>query len=90
MGVVEVAVLCYGNFAATLLASARRRPISTGSSKKNPPKFSDTCSVRADGQFIGCLGHWAERGREDSNMIEFFCTTLYTMQIKLYSDGKVI
>ena len=27
---------------------------STGSSKKNPAKFSDTCSVRADGLCIGC------------------------------------
>ena len=44
----------------------------TGSSKKNPAKFSDTGSVRADGLFIGCLGQWAERGRENSNMQEFF------------------
>ena len=35
----------------------------TGSSKKNPAKFSDTCSVRAYGLCIGCLGQWAERGR---------------------------
>ena len=48
----------------------------TGSSKKNPAKFGDSCSVRADGLCIGCLGQWAERGREDSNMQEFFCTTL--------------
>ena len=40
--------------------------------QKNLAKFSDTCSVRADGLCIGCLGHWAERGREDSNVHEFF------------------
>ena len=51
----------------------------TGSSKKNPAKFSDTCSVRADGLCIGCLGQWAERGRENSNMQEFFRTTLYSV-----------
>ena len=49
----------------------------TGSSKKNPAKFGDTCSVRADGLCIGCLGQYAERGRENSNMQEFFRTTLY-------------
>ena len=48
----------------------------TGSSKKIPAKFGDTCSVRADGLCIGCLGQWAERGREHSNMQEFFRTTL--------------
>ena len=37
----------------------------TESSKKNPAKFGDTCSVRADGLCIGCLGQWAERGREN-------------------------
>merc|ERR1712117_597546 len=45
--------------------------------KKNPAKFGDTCSVRADGLCIGCLGQWAERGRENSNMQEFFRTPLY-------------
>ena len=45
--------------------------------KKSPAKFGDTCSVRADGLCIGCLGQWAERGREYSNMQEFFRTTLY-------------
>ena len=48
----------------------------TGSSKKIPAKFGDTCSVRADGLCNGCLGQWAERGREYSNMQEFFRTTL--------------
>ena len=46
--------------------------LQTGLSKKIPAKFSDSCSVRADGLCIGCLGQWAERGREDSNMQEFF------------------
>ena len=50
--------------------------MTTGSSKKNPAKFGDTCSVRADGLCIGCLGQWAERGRGNSNMQEFFRTTL--------------
>ena len=49
----------------------------TGLSKKNPAKFGDACSVRVDGLSIGCLGQWAERGRENSNMHEFFCKTLY-------------
>ena len=49
----------------------------TGSSEKNLAKFSDTCSVWADGLCIGCLCYWAERGRENSNLNEFFCTTLY-------------
>ena len=50
---------------------------STGSSKKIPAKFSDTCSVRAAGLCIGCLHQWAERWRDNSNMQEFFRTTLY-------------
>ena len=36
----------------------------TGSRGKNPAKFSDTCSVKANGLCIGCVGQWAERGRE--------------------------
>ena len=48
----------------------------TGLSKKIPAKFGDTCSVRADGPCICCLGQWAEIGRENSNMQEYFCTTL--------------
>ena len=39
---------------------------------KNPAKFVDTCSVRADGLCIGCLGQWAEGGWENSNMQEIF------------------
>ena len=45
---------------------------STGSSKKNPAKFGDTSSVRADGQCIGCLGQLAERGRENSKHAGIF------------------
>ena len=45
--------------------------------QKNLAKFSDTCSVRAEGLCIGCIGQWAERGRENSNMQEFFRMTLY-------------
>ena len=48
----------------------------TGLSKKVPAKFSDSCSVRADGLCIGYLGQWAERGRKNSNMQEIFRTTL--------------
>ena len=47
-----------------------------GRAKKIPAKFSDTCSARADGLCIGCLGQWAERWRDNSNMQEFFRTTL--------------
>ena len=32
----------------------------TGLSKKVPAKFSDTCSVRADGLCIGCLDYGQE------------------------------
>ena len=48
----------------------------TGLSKKIPDKFGDTCSVRADWLCIGYLGQGAERGRDNSNTQEFFCTTL--------------
>ena len=47
-----------------------------GVEQKNPAKFSDTCSVRADGQCISCLGLWADRGRENWNMQDFFFMTL--------------
>ena len=56
-----------------------RRVQCTGLSKKIPAKFGDTCSVRADWLCIGCLGQWAERGRDNSNTQEFFCTTLYVL-----------
>ena len=59
-------------------ARMARISTSTGSSKKVPAKLGDTCSVRADGLCIGCLSQWAEVGRENSKMQEFFCTTLYT------------
>ena len=53
--------------------------IHTGSCEKVPAKFGVESSVKADGLCIGCLGQWAERGREDSNMQEFFRTTQYIM-----------
>ena len=65
---------------ARLFCLALPGSLTTGSSKKNPAKFSDTCSVRADGLCIDCLGQWAERVRENSNMQEFFCTTLYVLR----------
>ena len=49
-----------------------------GRAKKNPAKFGDTCSIRADELCIGCLGQWVERGRENLNMQELFGTTLYS------------
>ena len=52
---------------------------------KNPAKFSDTYSFTADGLCIGCLGQWAETGRENSNMQESFCTTLYNRMEKYWT-----
>ena len=49
----------------------------TAWSKKNQAKFSDTCSVRADGLCIGCPSLVGRRKAANSNMLEFFCTTLY-------------
>ena len=49
----------------------------TAWSKKNQAKFSDTCSVRADGLCIGCPRLVGRRKAANSNMLEFFCTTLY-------------
>ena len=49
----------------------------TGLCKKVPAKFGEESSVKADGLCIGCLSQWAEVGRENSNMQEFFCMTLY-------------
>ena len=49
----------------------------TGSCEKVPAKFGEESSVKADGLCIGCLGQWAEVRRENSNMQEFFCTSLY-------------
>ena len=48
----------------------------TGSSKKNLAKFSDTCSVRADGLCIGSPRLVGGRKAGNSNMQEFFCTKL--------------
>ena len=62
----------------------------TGWSKKVPAKFSDTCSVKADWLRIGCLGQWAERGRENANMKEFFCTTLYECRESLKGGPQVV
>ena len=77
MYLVRVGSFHYARSASVKLA-LHSRIINTGSSKKIPAKFGDTCSVRADGLCNGCLGQWAERGREYSNMQEFFSTTLYT------------
>ena len=43
----------------------------------NLAKFSDTCSVRADGLCIGSPRLVGGRKVGNSNMQEFFCTTLY-------------
>ena len=40
--------------------------------QKNPAKFVDTCSVRADRLCIGCLGQQAERGWEIQTCRNFF------------------
>ena len=40
--------------------------------KKSLAKFSDICSVRADGLCIGYLGQWTERGRQNLNVHDFF------------------
>ena len=49
---------------------------STGSSKKNPAKFSDTCSFRAHGLCNGSPKLVGSREARNSNMQDFFCTTL--------------
>ena len=49
----------------------------TGSRKKNPAKFSDTCSVRADGLCNGCPQLVGSSKAGNSNMQELFCSTLY-------------
>ena len=67
---------CGGKTAEELHVTVAIKCSNTGSSKIIPAKFSDTCSIRADGLCIGCLGQWAERGRENSNLQEIFCTTL--------------
>ena len=45
--------------------------------KKNQAKFSDTCSVRADGPCIGSPRLVGGRRAGNWNMQEFFCTMLY-------------
>ena len=47
-----------------------------GRAKKNLAKFSDTCSVRADGLCIGSPRLVGVRKAGNSNMQEFFCITL--------------
>ena len=47
--------------------------------QKNLAKFSDTCSVRADGLCIGSPRLVGGRKAGNSNMQEFFCTTLYKL-----------
>ena len=55
----------------------------TGLSKKVPAKFSDTCSVRADGLCIGSPRLVGGRKAGNSNVQEFFCTTLYSVGLIL-------
>ena len=50
-------------------------------SKKVPAKFSDTCSVRADGLCIGCPKLVGSRKAGISNLQEFFCSTLYIIVV---------
>ena len=45
--------------------------------KKNQVKFSDTCSVMADGLCTGCPRLVGRRKAANSNRLEFFCTKLY-------------
>ena len=49
---------------------------SAESCEKVPAKFGEGISVRADGLRIGCPGSVGSRKVGNSNMREFFCTTL--------------
>ena len=49
--------------------------------KKTLAKFSDTCSVMADGLCIGSPRLVGGRKAGNSNMQEFFCTTLYIFSL---------
>ena len=60
-----------------LVEPEKKLCICTGLCEKVPAKFGEESSVKADGLCIGCLSQWAEVGRENSNMPEFFCMTLY-------------
>ena len=51
----------------------------TGWSKKVPAKFSDTCSIRADGLYIGCPKLVGSRKAANSNMQKFSCYALYLL-----------
>ena len=53
----------------------------TGLGEKVPAKFGEESFVKADGLCIGCISQW----RENSNMQEFFCTTLYVLCSKCTS-----
>ena len=48
--------------------------------QKNLAKFSDTCSVRADGLCIGSPRLVGGRKAGNSNVQEFFCTSLYFLE----------
>ena len=54
-----------------------------GRAKKNLAKFSATYSVRADGLCIGSPRLVGGRKAGNSNMQEFFCTTLYMSQMSV-------
>ena len=54
-----------------------RNDLVKGRAKKNLAKFSDTCSVRADGLCIGSPRLVGGRKAGNSNLQEFFFTTLY-------------
>ena len=53
--------------------------------KKNLAKFSDTCSVRADGLCIGSPRLVGGKNAGNLNLQEFFCTTLYGHMSKSFS-----
>ena len=60
-----------------------------GRANKNPAKFGDTCSVRAEGLCIGCLGQWAERGREIKTCRNFFALPCKTLAARLKGIGEL-
>ena len=50
--------------------------------QKNLAKFSDTCSVRADGLCIGSPRSVVGWKAGNSNMQDFFCTTLHEVETR--------
>ena len=58
-----------------------------GRAKKNLVKFSDPCSVRAEGVCIGSPRLVDGRKAGNSNMQEFLCTTLY---VNPYNHYRII